>query len=45
MVMIERDVQAVNFVKAGPDPNLAGKAPFKLGDYQRWYEKLNIKRD
>jgi len=24
---------------------LAGKAPFKLEDYQRWYKKLNIKRD
>lgn len=23
---------------------LAGKAPFKLSDYQRWYKKLNIKR-
>jgi beta-mannosidase len=24
---------------------LAGKAPFKLADYKRWYQKLNIKRD
>jgi beta-mannosidase len=24
---------------------MAGKAPFKLTDYQRWYKKLNIKRD
>ena len=24
---------------------LAGEAPFKLEDYQRWYKKLNIKRD
>ena len=24
---------------------LAGEAPFKLDDYQRWYKKLNIKRD
>jgi beta-mannosidase len=24
---------------------LAGKAPFKLADYNRWYQKLNIKRD
>jgi len=24
---------------------LAGKAPFKLADYKRWYGKLNIKRD
>lgn len=24
---------------------LAGKAPFKLDDYQRWYLKLNIKRE
>jgi len=24
---------------------LAGMAPFKLDDYQRWYKKLNIKRD
>ena len=24
---------------------LAGKAPFNLNDYQRWYQKLNIKRD
>ncbi|OGD22008.1 MAG: glycoside hydrolase family 2 [Candidatus Aminicenantes bacterium RBG_16_63_16] len=24
---------------------LAGKAPFKLADYQRWYQKLKIKRD
>lgn len=24
---------------------LAGKAPFRLADYQRWYNKLNIKRD
>ena len=24
---------------------LAGKAPFKLSDYQRWYKKLNIQRD
>ena len=24
---------------------LAGIAPFKLDDYQRWYKKLNIKRD
>jgi beta-mannosidase len=24
---------------------LAGKAPFKLADYQRWFQKLNIKRD
>ena len=24
---------------------LAGKVPFKLDDYQRWYKKLNIKRD
>ena len=24
---------------------LAGKAPFKLADYQRWYKKLDIKRD
>ena len=24
---------------------LAGEAPFKLEDYQRWYSKLNIKRD
>lgn len=24
---------------------LAGKAPFKLQDYQRWFAKLNIKRD
>ena len=23
---------------------LAGKAPFKLSDYQRWYQKLNINR-
>ncbi len=23
---------------------LAGKAPFKLSDYQRWYKKLNINR-
>ncbi len=24
---------------------LAGEVPFKLEDYQRWYKKLNIKRD
>lgn len=24
---------------------LSGEAPFKLDDYQRWYKKLNIKRD
>jgi beta-mannosidase len=24
---------------------LAGKAPFKLDDYHRWYKKLNIQRD
>jgi beta-mannosidase len=24
---------------------LAGEVPFKLQDYQRWYKKLNIKRD
>jgi beta-mannosidase len=24
---------------------LAGKAPFKLEDYQRWYDKLHINRD
>jgi len=24
---------------------LAGEAPFKLEDYQRWYKKLNIKKD
>jgi beta-mannosidase len=24
---------------------LAGEVPFKLTDYQRWYKKLNIKRD
>jgi beta-mannosidase len=24
---------------------LAGEVPFKLEDYQRWYRKLNIKRD
>ena len=24
---------------------LDGEAPFKLVDYQRWYEKINIKRD
>jgi beta-mannosidase len=24
---------------------LAGKVPFKLDDYHRWYNKLNIKRD
>ena len=24
---------------------LAGEAPFKLTDYQRWYKKLNINRD
>lgn len=24
---------------------LAGTAPFKLEDYQRWYKKMNIKRD
>ncbi|MEI6139667.1 MAG: sugar-binding domain-containing protein [Mariniphaga sp.] len=24
---------------------LAGKVPFKLEDYKRWYKKLNIKRD
>lgn len=24
---------------------LSGQAPFKLDDYQRWYSKLNIKRD
>jgi len=24
---------------------LAGKAPFKLEDYERWYKKLNIVRD
>jgi beta-mannosidase len=24
---------------------LAGKAPFQLDDYQRWFKKLNIKRD
>ena len=24
---------------------LSGAAPFKLDDYQRWYKKLNIKRD
>jgi len=24
---------------------LAGQVPFKLEDYQRWYKKLNIKRD
>lgn len=24
---------------------LAGKVPFKLADYKRWYQKLNIKRD
>jgi beta-mannosidase len=24
---------------------LAGVVPFKLEDYQRWYKKLNIKRD
>ena len=24
---------------------LSGIAPFKLADYQRWYKKLNIKRD
>jgi beta-mannosidase len=33
----------------GDDKNtnhyLAGKAPFKLQDYQRWFSKMNIKRD
>jgi beta-mannosidase len=24
---------------------LAGQVPFKLEDYERWYKKLNIKRD
>jgi beta-mannosidase len=24
---------------------LAGEAPFKLDDYQRWYKKLNINRE
>jgi len=24
---------------------LAGEAPFKLDDYERWYKKLNIQRD
>ena len=24
---------------------LSGKAPFKLDDYQKWFEKLNLKRD
>ena len=24
---------------------LAGKVPFKLDDYQRWFKKINIKRD
>lgn len=24
---------------------LSGTAPFKLGDIQRWYKKLNNKRD
>ena len=24
---------------------LAGKAPFKLSDYEKWYKSLNIKRN